>query len=121
MAPTIIRNPKVDSELMTDEIFGPVLPVMSVNNIDEAIDFLYAFSPLLAVLSPYFLLLALLAHLLWLCIHSPVILKLENMFCPKQDQVSFSCLYLVFVLAIRYTCICTIFIDVAIFRSCIGE
>lgn len=38
--PTLINNPKEDSAIMTDEIFGPVLPILSYKKIDEAINFI---------------------------------------------------------------------------------
>mmetsp|Transcript_21575 Transcript_21575/g.15768 ORF Transcript_21575/g.15768 Transcript_21575/m.15768 type:complete len:208 (+) Transcript_21575:885-1508(+) len=38
--PTIILDPKRDSELMEEEIFGPVLPILTFNNISEAISFI---------------------------------------------------------------------------------
>jgi len=37
LAPTILKNVKLDSAVMTDEIFGPILPVISVANLDEAV------------------------------------------------------------------------------------
>jgi acyl-CoA reductase-like NAD-dependent aldehyde dehydrogenase len=37
VAPTIIRDVSVDSVLMKDEIFGPILPIVTVNSVDEAI------------------------------------------------------------------------------------
>lgn len=40
--PTILRNVPPDSPVMADEIFGPILPVLTVNNIDEAIAFINA-------------------------------------------------------------------------------
>ena len=36
-APTIILNPKDDSTLMQEEIFGPILPVSLFTNIDDVI------------------------------------------------------------------------------------
>lgn len=36
--PTIVVDVKLDSKLMTEEIFGPLLPVMQYNNIDEVIN-----------------------------------------------------------------------------------
>ena len=39
LAPTIIVDPALDSPIMTEEIFGPVLPVLSVDSIEEAIAF----------------------------------------------------------------------------------
>jgi len=38
--PTIILNPSEDSLLMTDEIFGPILPIKTYKNIDECIDYI---------------------------------------------------------------------------------
>jgi len=40
ISPTIIRNPKLDSELMQDEIFGPIIPVVPIANVQEAIEFI---------------------------------------------------------------------------------
>jgi aldehyde dehydrogenase (NAD+) len=37
--PTVVVDPAVDEPLMTDEIFGPILPVMTVQSLDEAISF----------------------------------------------------------------------------------
>lgn len=37
--PTIIENPRDDSKLMTEEIFGPVMPIKTFKNIDEAIHY----------------------------------------------------------------------------------
>jgi aldehyde dehydrogenase (NAD+) len=37
--PTVVVDPAVDEPLMTDEIFGPILPVLTVQNLDEAIKF----------------------------------------------------------------------------------
>jgi aldehyde dehydrogenase (NAD+) len=39
IAPTVMRNPRPDSPLMTDEIFGPILPVLAVPDVAAAIDF----------------------------------------------------------------------------------
>ena len=59
LAPTIVTGVKPDAELMDDEIFGPILPIINVDDIDEAIRFvndrdkplaLYAFSESNAVL-----------------------------------------------------------------------
>jgi aldehyde dehydrogenase (NAD+) len=53
LAPTIVAGVKPDAAIMQDEIFGPILPVLPVADIDEAIRFvnerakplaLYAFS-----------------------------------------------------------------------------
>jgi len=35
--PAIVDNPKLTSKMMSEEIFGPILPVVSVGNVDEAI------------------------------------------------------------------------------------
>lgn len=37
IAPTIIDNVSMENEIMADEIFGPILPVLEYNTIDEAI------------------------------------------------------------------------------------
>jgi aldehyde dehydrogenase (NAD+) len=53
LAPTVLAGVKPDADLMSDEIFGPILPVLTVDDVDEAIRFvndrdkplaLYAFS-----------------------------------------------------------------------------
>ncbi|XP_048231180.1 aldehyde dehydrogenase family 3 member F1 isoform X2 [Ricinus communis] len=38
--PTILLNPPLDSEIMTQEIFGPLLPIITLNNIQESIEFI---------------------------------------------------------------------------------
>ncbi|MDF3338540.1 aldehyde dehydrogenase family protein [Mycolicibacterium septicum] len=37
--PTVVLNPDPSEPLMTEEIFGPILPVLTVDSLDEAIDF----------------------------------------------------------------------------------
>src|SRR4051794_34031710 len=37
--PTVVVDPTPDEPLMTDEIFGPILPIVTVENLDAAIDF----------------------------------------------------------------------------------
>jgi aldehyde dehydrogenase (NAD+) len=37
IAPTILRNVSLDAPVMADEIFGPILPVLRVKDIEEAI------------------------------------------------------------------------------------
>jgi len=39
VAPTVVLDPDLGSSLMTEEIFGPILPIISVPSIDAAIDF----------------------------------------------------------------------------------
>jgi aldehyde dehydrogenase (NAD+) len=39
MEPTVVVDPDPDSELMRSEIFGPILPVLEVGSLDEAISF----------------------------------------------------------------------------------
>jgi aldehyde dehydrogenase (NAD+) len=39
IAPTILRNVDASASVMQDEIFGPILPVMTYSRLDEAIDF----------------------------------------------------------------------------------
>ncbi|KAH7566319.1 hypothetical protein JRO89_XS08G0137500 [Xanthoceras sorbifolium] len=38
--PTILLNPPLDAEIMTEEIFGPLLPIITLNNIQESIEFI---------------------------------------------------------------------------------
>nr|AFK48458.1 unknown [Medicago truncatula] len=38
--PTILLDPPLDAEIMTEEIFGPLLPVITVNKIQESIEFI---------------------------------------------------------------------------------
>ncbi len=40
--PTVVVDPSVTEPLMTDEIFGPILPIVTVQNLDEAIAFVNA-------------------------------------------------------------------------------
>jgi aldehyde dehydrogenase (NAD+) len=40
IAPTVARGVTADSPLMADEIFGPILPIVTVDDIDEAISFI---------------------------------------------------------------------------------
>jgi aldehyde dehydrogenase (NAD+) len=39
IAPTVLRDVAADSPAMQDEIFGPILPVLTVSSVDEAIAF----------------------------------------------------------------------------------
>ena len=42
ISPTVILNPDLESDLMTTEIFGPILPVITIKNLQEAISFINA-------------------------------------------------------------------------------
>jgi len=42
MEPTVLVDPAVDEPVMTDEIFGPILPVLAVDSVDDAIAFVNA-------------------------------------------------------------------------------
>jgi aldehyde dehydrogenase (NAD+) len=42
IAPTILRNVSPQAPVMSDEIFGPILPVLTVRSMDEAIRFVNA-------------------------------------------------------------------------------
>ncbi len=42
LAPTIVVDPDLESDLMTEEIFGPILPVVTVADAEEAIHFINA-------------------------------------------------------------------------------
>ena len=39
---TVVVDPSADEPLMTDEIFGPILPIVTVQSLDAAIDFVNA-------------------------------------------------------------------------------
>ena len=49
MAPTVIVDPASDDEVMNDEIFGPIIPVVSYRSLDDAIAFVNARSKPLAM------------------------------------------------------------------------
>ncbi|KAF5753019.1 aldehyde dehydrogenase family 3 member F1 [Tripterygium wilfordii] len=38
--PAILLDPPLDSQIMTEEIFGPLLPIITLNNIQESIEFI---------------------------------------------------------------------------------
>jgi coniferyl-aldehyde dehydrogenase len=42
MQPTVVIDPPLDGRLMREEIFGPILPVISTGGVDEAIAFINA-------------------------------------------------------------------------------
>lgn len=42
IAPTLVNNPAWDSELMKNEIFGPLLPILSYKHVDDAIKLINA-------------------------------------------------------------------------------
>jgi aldehyde dehydrogenase (NAD+) len=42
IAPTVVVDPDPAEPLMTDEIFGPILPIVTVQNLDEAVSFVNA-------------------------------------------------------------------------------
>lgn len=39
-APTVLKDVTADSRAMKEEIFGPVLPIITVSGVDEAIQFI---------------------------------------------------------------------------------
>jgi len=41
-APTVVLDPPLDSRLMREEIFGPILPVVRSNSLDDSINFVNA-------------------------------------------------------------------------------
>ena len=49
VTPSVILNPLLDSPLMKEEIFGPILPVFTYKNIGEAIEFVKKIDKPLAV------------------------------------------------------------------------
>ncbi|GGD79129.1 aldehyde dehydrogenase family protein [Lacimicrobium alkaliphilum] len=40
MSPTLVKDPDLNSPLMEEEIFGPILPIISLENISEAPEFI---------------------------------------------------------------------------------
>lgn len=40
LTPTIVMNPARDSKMVTGEIFGPILPVLTYKNIDEVVAYI---------------------------------------------------------------------------------
>lgn len=40
LAPTILKDVKPEAKVMQEEIFGPLLPILSVSGLDEAIKFI---------------------------------------------------------------------------------
>lgn len=40
IAPTVLRDVKSEAKVMQEEIFGPLLPILSVSSVDEAIKFI---------------------------------------------------------------------------------
>ena len=42
VAPTVVVDPDLDSPLMTEEIFGPILPVITIESMDAAVEFVNA-------------------------------------------------------------------------------
>lgn len=47
--PTIIDNPNRNSMIMNEEIFGPILPIIEYENIQEAIDYIHSYEKPLAL------------------------------------------------------------------------
>ena len=47
--PTILDNPKIDSKVMSEEIFGPILPVITYEKIEDAIEYIKKFEKPLAL------------------------------------------------------------------------
>ena len=48
-SPTVLLDPSLDSPVMQEEVFGPILPIISVDNMDAAIDIVNARSKPLAL------------------------------------------------------------------------
>lgn len=47
--PTLIDNPEKKSDVMNQEIFGPILPIIDYNNIEEAIEYIKSYEKPLAL------------------------------------------------------------------------
>lgn len=39
-APTVLRDVKPEAKVMQEEIFGPLLPIVPISGLDEAIEFI---------------------------------------------------------------------------------
>jgi aldehyde dehydrogenase (NAD+) len=48
IAPTIILDIPLDTPVMSDEIFGPILPIIIIKGVDEAMDVILSFPKPLA-------------------------------------------------------------------------
>ncbi|KAH0785709.1 aldehyde dehydrogenase family protein [Histomonas meleagridis] len=42
IGPTLIENPSMDSQLMKEEIFGPILPLIKISGVEDAIKYINA-------------------------------------------------------------------------------
>ncbi|CAH9103300.1 unnamed protein product [Cuscuta epithymum] len=40
MGPTVLVDPPLDASVMTEEIFGPILPIITMNGIEDSIEFI---------------------------------------------------------------------------------
>tara|TARA_B100001287_G_C22681470_1_gene530660 strand:+ start:1855 stop:3234 length:1380 start_codon:yes stop_codon:yes gene_type:complete len=49
ISPTILDDVTLDDPVMKEEIFGPILPIIEVDNLQGAIDFIYKFEKPLAI------------------------------------------------------------------------
>ena len=47
--PTILDNPKIDSKVMSEELFGPILPIITYKTIEDAIAYVKKFEKPLAL------------------------------------------------------------------------
>ncbi|CAK8536050.1 unnamed protein product [Lathyrus sativus] len=47
--PTILLDPPLDSAIMTEEIFGPILPIITVEKIEDSIEFINSKAKTLAI------------------------------------------------------------------------
>lgn len=47
--PTLLDNPNIESKVMSEEIFGPILPIIEYENIDKAINYVKKFEKPLAL------------------------------------------------------------------------
>jgi aldehyde dehydrogenase (NAD+) len=48
-APTVVRRPELSAALMQEEIFGPILPIIAVDDVDAAIEYVNAHDKPLAL------------------------------------------------------------------------
>lgn len=48
-APTVVGDVRLDSKLMSDEIFGPILPIIKIKNVDEGLSIIKKYEKPLAL------------------------------------------------------------------------
>lgn len=78
IAPTVVRDVSFNDSLMSEEIFGPILPIVPVKDLDEAIQFVNAQYVLLSSLSSHGKVIPTIATILLGFMSSPLIPRLRR-------------------------------------------